>query len=343
MARIRTRTMTQMFRRVGQSLRAGVDARRIWGQEAERGSPGHRRQIGEINRRIQGGDTVAEAVESTNGYFPPLAKALIDVGEQSGKLDAVLLRLADHYDHVLAMRRTFLVSIAWPAIQAGAAVLIIGFLIWILGVLEAPVKILGLAGASGAAIFFLAVGAIVGLFALLVMSITRGWVATARITPLLTRVPGLGVFMVTSALSRFSWSLSMALDAGIDVRRSMRLALRSTQNLRYTSHVEEIDAKILRGDEMHEALRATHAFPDDFLDALEAAELSGTQSESLSRLADDYQERAIAASRVLTIVAGFVTYGLVMVVLAAVVISLFKSLYFDPLYDALEQTSPGGF
>ena len=63
----------------------------------------------------------------------------------------------------------------------------------------------------------------------------------------------------TMALARLSWTLSLALNAGIDANRAVRMALASTQNRYYTQHIDKADAVIMRHGQFHEALRATGA------------------------------------------------------------------------------------
>ena len=113
------------------------------------------------------------------------------------------------------------------------------------------------------------------------------------------------------ALARLAWTLSLALNAGIDARRAIRMALQSTQNRYYTQHTAEVDAVIVRGGQFHEALRRSGAFPEEFLTALENAEITGTESESLTRLSEDYQQRAETATLALTVAASFAIWALV--------------------------------
>lgn len=78
---------------------------------------------------------------------------MVDVGEKTGRLDEVFIRLAEHYDHVLDLQRTFLQGIAWPMVQLIAALGVIGLLIWIMGILPEgidgkPIDILGLGSSA---------------------------------------------------------------------------------------------------------------------------------------------------------------------------------------------------
>lgn len=340
MARIRTRQMAQLFRRVGLSLRAGVDVVRIWTSESQRGAAAQREAMETVRFHVASGDSVADSLQRTNGYFPSLACEMVDVGEHAGRLDETFLRLADYYDHLLELRRTFLIGIIWPMLQLVAAILVVGGVIWLVGVLTPmtggePVDILGLGltGTRGALIYFSIVGLIVGGMTAFVMAVRRGLFGTAPIL-LAMKIPVLGKCLQTMALERLTWALAMSLESGMDAKRSIQLALRATQNPVYLAQQERVHAAIVQGREFHEALRSTHVFPDDFLNALESAEISGTQTDSLERLSKEYQEQAQTMARALTVASTFIIWGLVAMLIIFFIIR-FAMFYLGTIYGAL--------
>ena len=117
----------------------------------------------------------------------------------------------------------------------------------------------------------------------------------------------------------------MAHDAGMDARSSLRLALRSTQNIFYTSHVEMVEQSVLGGSEIHAAMRKTGAFPEEFLSVLENGEESGQISEQMTRLSKDYRDRAQSSSNVIAMLAGVAVFGLVAIV---IIFMIFRLAFF---------------
>src|SRR5690349_14087101 len=59
---ISAQELISLCHRVGQSLHAGVEIRRVWKQEANRGSATHRRHMEHIFQEVSGGGTVADAM-----------------------------------------------------------------------------------------------------------------------------------------------------------------------------------------------------------------------------------------------------------------------------------------
>ncbi len=324
-----------MCHRLGTSLGAGVDIMDVLRRESQHGSRSFRQNMSHIADKVGRGSTLTEAMQDCGGYFPPLACELVGVGEEAGRLESVLLRLAEHYQHLIKLRRVLLLGIIWPGIQLFAAIFIIGGLILLLGVLGTTTTVFGLAGGRGAAIYFGIVAAIIATLTLGGFGLARGWFGPLP-GRIIMHIPGIGKAIKTMALARLSWTLSMALESGVDAGRSMRLALQSTQNPFFTHHIDDVDAVIQRGGQFHEALAKTGVFPDDFLTALENAELSGTESESLSRMSQEYQTQAETASTALAVIISMAIWALVAALLVTMIFYLFMNLYMKPINDAFE-------
>ena len=76
-------------------------------------------------------------------------------------------------------------------------------------------------------------------------------------------------------------------------------------------------------------------FPEEFLHEMETAELAGTQSESLERLAITYRDRAKSAAKGLTAAATVAVWALVFAVVIFLIFR-FAMIYIGSIYEALE-------
>jgi type II secretory pathway component PulF len=340
MARITTRHLARLCHNVGTGLHAGLDVRRVWENESQRGSPTARRHLEEIKQLIAEGESLAAAFKESNGFFPPLFCEMVEVGERTGRLERVFKRLAEHYEQVLVLRRNFLIGIAWPMIELTLGVLVIGLLIWILGWIgdssdpNSP-KVFGLSGSSGAAIWFSGVVLFAALIALPIVGIQKGWFDAGPLFRLLLHVPGIGGGLRTISMARLTWALAMATDSDLPPDKSIELAVRSMQNSYYTDMIEQMRLTIRRGGEMHDAFRSTGRYPADFLDTIQTGELSGQVSETLTILSRDYDERAKIWYRGLTFACGFAVFGLMVTFMIVMIFQVFQ-LYMAPINDALK-------
>ena len=177
--------LAQFCRRLSISLEAGVDLRKVLAREA-----GGRSRRSAIERfetlrlEVNRGRGLSDALERTGDFFPPLFHEMVGVGEETGKLPEVLHHLAEHYELQLRLRRNFLASITWPMTQLIAAILIIGLVIWLLGIIggvtgqAVDIFGFGLVGNRGAAVYFGTVGAIALGIAMAARAALRGqlWV-----------------------------------------------------------------------------------------------------------------------------------------------------------------------
>lgn len=342
MAKIGLHQLSQVCHRLGTSLRAGVALREILAQEMSHGSARHRDKMTHVSEWVARGETLAASMSRTRGYFPPFVCEMVDVGEQTGQLESVLLHLSENYRHALSLRRQFFIGIAWPVIELTLAVVIVGLVIWLLGVLPGkPVTIFfGLSGTSGLLWYSLGIFVIASVLAFIIIAVWRGWFGSLPLR-LAWQVPGLGKCLRTMALARFAWSLSMSLGSGLDALRAVRLSLNSTQNASFMSHTEDVVDRIRnQGLTFHEALGASQIFPEEFLQSLAAAELAGSESESLERLAKDYEERARGALAVLTRLASVAVWILIALIILYFIAKMVMYII-QPYQEAFEMLEQG--
>jgi len=342
-SRISTRQLAELCHRLSTSLAAGVDIRKVWKNEADRA---HgmlaRKHFRAVSDAINDGADMREALSHTEEYFPELFHEVAQVGHQTGHLDEAFGQLAENYDFQLKLRRSFLASIAWPMIELGMAIVIIGVFIWGLGIVEEMTGTrndflgFGLVGTSGLIkyICFLALvaGAAFGVW----WAFQRGLAWVKPIQRVVIRLPGLGKAVESLALGRLSWTLHLTMNSGMDIRRAVAIALRTSRNARYTDQMRSIDSWIQQGSSLYEAFNQSMVFPRSFMDVLHVGEETGMLVESMKTLADQYREKAEAAMKVLAVIGFFVTFGLVAAILIILILKIAMAAYIGPLYDALE-------
>ena len=81
--------------------------------------------------QIREGATIAAPLQAS-GYFPPLVAHMISVGEKTGRLEEILLRVADHYDNEVRSSVEGLTSLVEPVIIVLMAVVVFGIMLAVL-------------------------------------------------------------------------------------------------------------------------------------------------------------------------------------------------------------------
>lgn len=341
-SRISTRQLADLCNRISTSLAAGVDIRKVWDNEARRAKGFHAsKHMRTISDAINAGADMREALADTDDYFPELFHEIAHVGHQTGHLDAAMAQLASHYEFQLKIRRGFLLAMAWPMIELGISILVIGLLIYVLGVIGRstgqPIDILGfgLVGTSGLIKYCTFLGLVAGGLYLIWWGIRRGLAWTKPVQRFMIRVPGIGTAIESLALGRLAWTLHLTLNSGMDTRRAVALALRTTRNARYTDEMKSIDSWIQQGSSLYDAFEQTQAFPQTFLDVLLVGENTGMIVESMQKLADQYRAKSEAAMKVLAVIGFFVSFGVIAAILIAVIFRL-AMFYIGTINDALQ-------
>ncbi len=85
------------------------------------------REIDDVAEKVRRGESLADPLEAS-GYFPPLLVQIVAIGEQTGKLDELLLNAADTFDTDADAALSRFMSI-FPAALILVLALVIGFII----------------------------------------------------------------------------------------------------------------------------------------------------------------------------------------------------------------------
>ena len=95
---LRKMEVASLARTLGTLLKSGVPMLQALGIVKEvAGNQVIARSLGEVEVGVREGAGVADPL-ARSGVFPPLAVQMIAVGEETGKLDELLVRVADHFD-----------------------------------------------------------------------------------------------------------------------------------------------------------------------------------------------------------------------------------------------------
>jgi type II secretory pathway component PulF len=341
--RLSNKALAELCHRLAVETDAGIDIRRTWQREADAAPSRLRHYIAHVRDGVAHGKSVSLALAGTGHVFPPLFLEMARVGEESGSLGKVFRNLESHYRRAQQAQRIFLAAIAWPMLELGFAIVVIGVLIWALGIVAArnngqPIDILGfgLIGTKGLIIYINFIVAVGLCVAAVVVAMKRGMLWTRSIQRTLLRLPAVGSALEKIALSRLAWALHLTMNTSMDLRRVVPLVLRATGNDHYIRHTDEIVADIASGQPVHVAFARSRAFPVEFLDALEVAEESGQTVESMERLSKRYEEEAESAVRALATIFGFLVGVFVMGLIVLMIFRL-AGFYFGTINSLLKK------
>jgi type II secretory pathway component PulF len=330
--RIRLKPLASLCHRLAIATGAGLEDRRIWRDEAQRSSGSQRAMATHVSDCLARGQSIAEALAGSGDFLPPLFKQVVAVGETSGQLDRTYRRLAEHYEHALAAKRSLASAVAWPAIQLGLAALVVGLVTWVtdaLGLKDIdgkPIDLFGfgLVGSRGLAIYVGMLVALVGFIVFVLAAARRGAAGTRTLQQQALRIPVVGGAVETIAMAQFTWALQLVFDTPMDLRKALPLALEATGNDAYARLGPQVAQRIGQGATIHAALAETGAIPQDLLNAIDVGEQSGMLAETMQRQSREYQERAAVAVKVLGQALGYAVWLAVMALLIMLIFRVFS-------------------
>lgn len=337
------RQLVQLCQRLATQLDAGVDIRTVLHREAERASgAGQRRVMRILDEAVQRGYSLTDALALTDHYFPRLFRQIVAIGEHTGKLPEAFRLLGRYYEEELSRRRTFWSLLVWPLFELTLAVLVIGFLIWIMGVIGGRGDVVldplgfGLVGERGLIIYVTIVGTCVAAVLALIWASRRGLLAIGPIQEFVSLLPLFGDISRSLALARFTWGLSITLKSGMDVRTAVDLALQAAEHPSFSRIRRTVWQSIQSGQSLSNTFAGTGLFPAEWLDAFRVGEESGRLDDVLERLSRIYTDKAGRAMKILSVAgAVFVT-----IFIAAIIIFMIFRLalfYIGQIYSALPQ------
>lgn len=251
------------------------------------------------------GQKLSEALGAT-GMFPKLAVALLQVGEGTGKLEAVLGMLYRYYSRQASFRRKLRSSLTYPAAIVVIALLVTWALMTfivpqfgnLLREMNAPLPLITRTVMSLSAFLSspLGIGLIVGSLVVLYQGtrfLLTQPVFRRRFERLLLRLPVVGPLTRYGNLAAIASTMELTYTAGVHIYEGLDYAQRSADLLLYQDALEEIRKSILVGQKVSEAFQAfPELFPAIFTSLIKIGEEAGQLEEMLKHIHTTYEEEA---------------------------------------------------
>ncbi|PSF05547.1 MSHA biogenesis protein MshG [Marinobacter fuscus] len=255
----------------------------------------------DITSRLEGGTTMATAMQAHPRVFSELFVAMIHVGENTGMLDDSFRRLSEILELERDTKRRVKQALRYPTfvvVALLAALMVVNFLVipkfaTVFNKLGADLPFLTrvLVGTSE---FLLAYWPIM-LFGLAVAAVLiRQWKNTesGRLTwdRYKLRVPIIGPLLELITLSRFARNFATMLKAGMPVTQALTVVADATDNAWVGRHIRDMRTGIERGESLLRTARHSGMFTPLILQMIAVGEETGSVDDMLNNVADFYDE-----------------------------------------------------
>lgn len=249
------------------------------------------------------GSTLADSLNQFQNAFPVLYRATIEAGEQSGKIDQILERLAEYVEQRQAMKSKLMIAAIYPAaltlISIAVVVALLTFVVpQIIGVYDdIDTQLPILTRIMIALSDFLREWGIYLLVALIVAVISflrlmRRTTFRRRIHLWQLRVPLVGRLIRGANSGRFTRTLGILFGSGVPILEAMRIGAQVVSNLPMREAIDAATRRVREGATLNRSLAESALFPPITVHLIASGEASGKLDEMLERAATN-QEREV--------------------------------------------------
>jgi type II secretory pathway component PulF len=294
----------------------------------------------QLRDSVSSGQSLAQAMRSRQDLFDPMTIAVVEVGENAGRLDTVLETLADFKERWQELANHIATALIYPAIvfimAIGVSVFLMTFVVPdILAALLEEGRELPLVTAivKGASDTLLNHGwwigpALIGAIGCVGLALARGpgqrWWHRAVL-----RLPLVGPMIRKQAVVRIATVIATLMRSGVTFERAVRIAENTTTNHVMKDALRHCHEAIHTGSDIAAAVRQTGAFPPTVVQVFAVGQESGRLEDMLDRLARDYDRQVYSLAKRLTAFLEPVT-----IIFLAIIVGLIVFAMMLPILEA---------
>ncbi|BBL90045.1 MSHA biogenesis protein MshG [Vibrio rotiferianus] len=280
----------------------------------------------DVVSELSNGRGLSAAMQPHSKVFSPLFVSMINVGENTGRLDQALLQLANYYEQEVETRKRIKAAMRYPTF----VIVFITIAMFILNIFVIP-EFAGMFTRFGVELplptrvliatsnFFVHYWGLLLVLMIGAFLLFRAWVATAdgreKFDKFRLRVPIVGDIVNRAQLSRFSRTFSLMLKSGVPLNQSLALAGEALGNKFLENRIIEMKSSIEAGSTISVTAVNSKIFTPLVIQMIAVGEETGRIDELLLEVADfydrevDYDLKTLTARiepLLLVIVAGMV-------------------------------------
>ena len=288
-------------RQIHTLLKAGVPIiRALNGLQDSATNPAMKDVIRDVRESLEGGRELSASLARHPKVFTPFYLSMVRVGEATGLLDEIFLRLFEHMEFERYMREQVTSALRYPmfvVIAMAAAIVVVNlFVIPAFAKVfqgfgaELPLMTRILLGFSNFMITWwpaLLIGLVAGIFAF------RSWVATRggrmQWEALVLRLPIAGKIVRKAAMARFARSFALGMRSGVPIMQALTNSSQTVDNSYIGAKIEGMRDTVERGESVLRSAIASGFFSPVVLQMLAVGEESGALDDMMEEVGEMYQ------------------------------------------------------
>lgn len=281
--------------------KAGVPILRAFaGLQSSTDKPAMVEVLKDVRASLDQGRDMATSLARHPKVFGPFYVAMVRVGEMTGKLTEVFLRLAEHLEFERDTRARIKQAMRYPSFVVIAMLIAIVIInLFVLPVFakvfagfnaQLPLITRGLLGFSNwmitwwPALLALAAALVVGVRAYLQNPEGRYHWDRRKLG-----LPVVGPIILKATLARFARSFALSSQAGVPLVQALAVVAQTVDNAYIASRIEQMRAGIERGESISRCAAATGVFTPVVLQMMTVGEETGELDALLFEIAEMYE------------------------------------------------------
>ncbi|HSV94764.1 MAG TPA: type II secretion system F family protein [Spirochaetia bacterium] len=267
--------------------------------------------IDKVLTEVEGGSTLADALEISGGGFSSVYLAMVRAGESAGVLEQVLKKLADALDKQREFKNKTKGAMVYPMIII-VGIIIISIIMMVFVVpkltvmykdfgaeLPTPTKIL--MGISDFVMqFWFVVALVIGVAALLISNWAKTEVGSLVVEQLTFKIPIWGKLRKDLIITEFARTVSVLLGAGIPILDTLNIVSETMGSKVYGAEIRQAASAVEKGVSLAEAIQQLEVFPPILGQMISVGEETGKLDEVLAKLATFYEGESEVKIKALT-------------------------------------------
>lgn len=294
-----------------------------------------------VNEDVQKGLILSEAMKNHPAIFPTILISMVGAGEVSGNLDAIMERMAVHFEKENKIEAKIKSSMIYPIVLAIVSVVVVIFMLvavlpTFIGMFEGsgtalpgPTQIL-LDLSASLRTYWYAYG-IVSAFAIAgIIVFKNSKEGTYFFDGLKLKIPVLKTTVAKIVTSRFTRTLSTLMSSGIPLIQAMEVVAKVVDNSVVEERLLKSIESIRKGIPLSRAVKQVDIYPPMVDSMIKIGEESGALDDILFKTADFYdQEVDEAITRATSLIEPL------MIVLMALMIGFIVIAMYLPMFDIM--------
>jgi len=254
-----------------------------------------------LSNDVESGTALSVALSKHNKHFDRLYTSMVAAGEESGKLDTLLDRVATYKEKMEVIKGKVKSAMMYPMIVlAISIVVIILLLLFVIPQFETLFKDFGadLPALTRTIVdasewlqdkWYIGLGVLVATVIVFMFFYRRSHKFRFFLDKVFLRAPVIGVILKKSAYARFSRTLSIIFGAGVPLVDGMDTVASSTGNRVFENAVMEIKSEVSTGRGLASSMSSSKLFPNMMVQMVSSGEESGELETMLDKVADFYE------------------------------------------------------